>query len=430
MIRFRMLATKKYSGPCMVGTLLLLWVLAPAAWAARLILKIQAANPSDHVQPVEIRTSLPERITTNDIINLAGLNLGYDVKSDTYYVYGTLELRPREIAVREVELIDIWRLDEDDLRGLAVLADRIGAMLATTPHVTEAAETRNKVQEGVTAILTRQAEARISLVAPVVHIQAYETNLKALQVVKQHVGRMENLALASGLNPGDRLIGDDRAAAAPRREVHLPEAYGEAVVKITVQNTSPTLRRQISVQRHLPPEVMVEDVIDAGQLSVRHDAREQLTYVYADALEIGPMETLTFDVRIRDKWNVNVPRMSFLGDKINTLRMTTAGRTGLAAVDNMLNDAEAQLATLAQESGPDVFSPAYVAFYRRQADRLDAIERGLNRIDSALKPLETKRGFSMPAPDKRTTWLVIYAILGFLALISLLFFLRWFVKSA
>jgi len=54
----------------------------------------------------------------------------------------------------------------------------------------------------------------------------------------------------------------------------------------------------------------------------------------------------------------------------------------------------------------------------------------VNRIDAALKPLSPQLGFKIPAPDKRTTWLVIYAILGFLALISLLFFLRWFARSS
>lgn len=408
---------------------LLFALLTLPATAAKLILRLQAANPTDKPRPVEIRTSLPERITTNDIISLAGLNLGYDVQSDTYYVYSTITLGPKEIAVRDVELDDIWQLDEASLKNLASRSAQMVPMLEATVHAADALEAGARVESGVAAMLARQEENRISRVSPTKHIQAYEANLKTMQDVKQHVGQIENLIMAAGMNPGERLIGEDKSALPPRRDAHLPVAFGEAVVKITVMNSSPVQTRQIPVKWELPPEVMVEDVLDAGGLSIRYDAKDKLTVVYADALEIGPQESKTFDVRIRDKWNVNGPRIAFLQGKVGELRVTTSGRNSLGAVENMLNDAEMRLTATATEVGPDALSPAYIAFYRRQADRLDGIERDLNRIDSALRPLETKRGFAIPAPDKKTTWLVIYAILGFLAVMSLLFFFRWFVKS-
>ena len=409
--------------------LLVIAFLALPAVAGKLVLKIQVANKADHPQPVEVRSSLPARITTNDIINLAGLNLGYDVKGDSYYVYGTIELGPKAIAVREVELNDIWRLEDESVNALTVRAAQMNAMLVSTAHAVESSDLAARVDSGVSAILARQAENRISLVSPIRHIQAYEANLKALREVRQHVGRIENLVLASGMNPGETLIGEDRSAAVPSRGVHIPASFGEAVVKISVMNSSTVQSRKIQVRRELPPEVNLDDVIDAGGLSVQYDSKENLTYVYADSLEVGPMETKTFDVRIRDKWNINSPRFDFLQEKIGALRVTTSGRTSLAAVENMLNDAESRLTAAAAEKGPDALSPAYIAFYRRQSDRLDSIEQDLNRIDSALRPLDTKRGFTIPAPDKKTTWLVIYAILGFLAVLSLLFFFRWFSKS-
>ncbi len=399
------------------------------AFAGRLIVRIQAANTSDQPKAVPVRASLPARVTTNDIVNLGGLNLGYDVKSDTYYVSGTLDLAPREIAVREIEINDIWLLDEAKVSLLSDYARQMVSMLSSTAYASDSAEVASRVEIAVSEILQRQSENRISRVSPVRHIQAYEENLNALQEVRSQIGELENQALASGINPGETLLGDDRRAAAPRREGHRPASYGEAVVRITVMNSSSVQSRSIPVRRELPPEVTIEDVIDAGGLSIRYDPKERLTVVYADEIEIEPQETQTFDVRIRDKWNVNGPRIDFLQEKTADLRMATSGRNRLAAIDNMLETSASRLAAVAAEQGPDTFSPAYISFYRRQADRLDAIESDLNRIDSALRPLDTRRGFSIPAPDKKTTWLVIYAILGFLALISLLFFFRWFVKS-
>lgn len=411
--------------------LLFVFGLTAPVMAGRLVIKIQAANPHpENAQPVDVRASLPARVTTNDIINLAGLNLGYDVKSDSYYVHGTIQLAPKEIAVREVELEDIWLVDEAEVEALASRAASLAGLLAETPHGAAAAEARRDVESGVAMILERQAENRITQVSPVRHIQAYETNAKRLKAVRQQVGLIENLALASGINPGDTLVGDDRGAAAPRRDVHAPASFGEAVVKLTVRNTSPTENREVRIKHALPPEVMLDDVLDGNGLSVRFDSGEGVTSVYADALELAPQETKTFNVRIRDKWNINGPRIDFLVTKVSELRLVIADRRNLEAVVNMLDEADQRLVDVLAEKGPTTFTPAYIAFYRRQADRLDAIEQDLNRIDAALKPLETKRGFAIPAPDKKTTWVIIYAILGFLALISLLFFLRWFAKSS
>jgi len=431
MMLYRILETTLLRRFC-AGVLVLVFLSAASTCLAdRLVVKIQAANTSTNkTQSVPIRASLPARVSTNDIINLAGLNLGYDVKSDTYYVHGTIQLAPMEIVVREVELDDIWMIDEAQVKTLEARAAQLTGQLASTKHGSTAQKASDAVKQGVATILERQTENRITRVSPVRHIQAYESNLKTLQDVRQNVGQIENLALAEGINPGDTLVGDDRSAAAPRRDVHLPVAFGEAVVKITVKNTSPAQPRRIPIRHELPPEVTLDDVLDSNGLSIRFDPQEGVTSVYADTLELAALETKTFDVRIRDKWNINGPRIDFLVAKIGELRVVIADRSNLEAVVKMLDEAEARLKEVTVEKGPEGLTPAYIAFYRRQADRLDAIEQVVNRIDAALKPLSPQLGFKIPAPDKRTTWLVIYAILGFLALISLLFFLRWFARSS
>jgi hypothetical protein len=401
-----------------------------AASGGKLVLKIQAVNKSDSPQPVEIRSSLPSRVTVDDIIDQAGLNLGYDVKSDTYYVFDTVQLAPKEIFVREVEIRDIWEIPDEDIDSLRKRAETLASLLAGSRRSAEATEQRSLVETRCGEMIARQSDNRITVVSPIRHIQAYEQNLKALQEVRQSVGRLENLAMAEGINPGEELIGEDRNAAAPRRDIHFPKEYGEAIVKITVHNSSESRVRKIDVRRDMAPEITIDDVLDDGGLAVRYDPKARVTYVFKDDLEVPPKETVTFEVRIRDKWNINGERIQFLREKVSELQVMTSGRDKIDAVEATLKDAEETLGRITEEKGPDTLSPAYIAFYRRQADQLDEVERALNRVDSALKPLETKRGFDIPAPDKKTTWLIIYVILGFLAVVSLLFFLRWYVRSA
>jgi endo-1,4-beta-mannosidase len=72
----------------------------------------------------------------------------------------------------------------------------------------------------------------------------------------------------------------------------------------------------------------------------------------------------------------------------------------------------------------------YVAFYRDQARRLREIERKIERIKAQQQPsVGQRRGFSTKAPSEKTTWLVIWIILGFLAVMALLSMLRWMVRT-
>ncbi len=429
-ILMRSLSIGRMLRPFGAVTLLLVCCAVPAI-AGKLVLEIRVGNPSDETKTVPIRSSLPERITSDDIIDDGGLNIGYDVKSDTYYVHDTVQLAPRVIdKVFRVTMRDIWVIDQEQLDAYRKRAGVLADALSGSEYSKESGDERSKIEKRSEEILARQDENGITSVSPISHIQAYESNMKVLTDLKQSVGRMENLAMSAGVNPGDYLIGDDLNAAIPRRDIHFPEQYGEAIVKITVSNSSSTRARTVDVRREMPPEISIDDVLDAGGLAVRYDARERLTYVFKDDVEVPANDSVTFEVRIRDKWNVNADRIAFLHEKANALIVVTSGRDNIEAVENTLNGALETLGNVAKEVGPETLSPSYIAFYRRQADRLDDVERELNRVDSALKPLDTKRGFDMPAPDKKTTWLIIYIILGFLALVSLLFFLRWYVRSS
>jgi len=236
--------------------------------------------------------------------------------------------------------------------------------------------------------------------------------------------------MAAGLNPGESLIRFDVNQSIPRNDAHAPTYYGEAVMRITVHNPSASRSIKPDIRRDLPPELSVDDVLESGGLEVRYDSKEKLAYLFKYNLEMQPMETITYVVRIRDKWNINGDRMQFLQDKANDLLQDSSGRNNIEAVINTLNGAVEDLGEIMKTSGPTELNPAYIAFYRRQSDKLDDVEHILNRVDSSLKPLHTNLGHSMPAPDKKTTWLIIYVILGFLAVMSLLFFLKWYVRSS
>jgi ABC-type Na+ efflux pump permease subunit len=100
-------------------------------------------------------------------------------------------------------------------------------------------------------------------------------------------------------------------------------------------------------------------------------------------------------------------------------------------VENAIDGIMADLSVIIGEVGPSKVDDQYVAFYRAQAERVALVEQRINRVESALKPIErtVRFGFKVKPPSEKTTWALIYIILGFLGLFSVLFFLRWFGKS-
>jgi len=398
--------------------------------ASQLLLRIKAVNPIEKSQPVKIRSNLPQGVKPEDVIELDGLEIAYDVQNDIYYVHKEVPLGPKAVEVFDVTIKDIWVLSDSLLEKLEQRARILVAMLVAEESYDSANALRRQVDDGIQRIREHQAANMIKPgVLPIQHIAAHEANLKTLGRIKRDVGHIENLVLATGQDPG-ALVGDDESALRIRRDVGFPE-YGTAVIQVSVENTSPTETRPIDVKHYLPQEVAPDDILNAGGLSIATDPESGLSYVYIDDITLEPRQIQVFDVTIRDKWNVNTPRLNSLRNNASNLLSRITEKQMFESIETSLVGIISDLSRIQGEKGPETLSPEYVAFYRDQANRLDDLETRINRVQAALIPIEeTQRlGFDLEPPSMRTTWLVIWIILVFLAFLSLLFFLRWYGKT-
>ncbi len=417
-----------------------LWLALGLALAAtvcradKLVLRIRAANRADEVQTVQVRSNLPARAGTNDVISLGGLQLGYDVQNDVYYVHGEVELGPREIRVYDVEMRDVWVVDAAGLDAIEAHARDLAGKLAGGDAAENGAGLLAEIEKNLAAVRQLQDENAISRgVRPIQHIRAYEENLETLKRVRTDLGYLENLVLGAGRDVGE-LMGDVKEAPLPEGVPSLPAGdYQTAVIRISVRNTSPRETREgVPVERNLPAEIELQDVLDAGELEVGVRPGTGTVYVHTRIEQLGPGESKTFEVRIRDRWNTTAVRVADLRRRTDDLRQRTGSLDKYAAVGEALGRIREELAALEAAEGPAEVDDAYVAFYRRQAGELNRIEQRIARIETALRPVDrsTRYGFgNVKPPTMKTTWMIIYVILGFLALVSLLFFLRWYGKG-
>jgi hypothetical protein len=415
------------------AAILMVGTVASPVRAEKVILRIRAGNPLNRPQPVEIKSVLPEGISTNHILSTGGLDVGYDVDSGNYYVHRTVDLGPKEIAEFNVELQDIWTISEAELEGYRQKARVMAASLKGRAGLfADAERLRQSVEQGVQAVIEAQGRTSLGSGAdPIDHIRAYQANLELLTRAKKDVARIENLVIAAGGDPGALVTPATTGSAAARLVEAPPPKYGTATITITARNTSTSGVRRVFLRQDLPLDVELQDVLDPAGLSVAVDPKSGATYVYREGLEIEPLQSAVFAVKIRDKWNVHAERLRLVREAAQDTRKRIADLKKFPAVEAKLGELIGELGALEAEPGPATVNEAYVAHYRSQGRRLDQIAEQVERIKSILQPVQGQRwGVSnVKPPTPKTTWLLIYGILGFLALLTVVFMLRWMVRG-
>jgi hypothetical protein len=424
--------TGRHRTACVFALCLFALGVCMQANAGTIVLRILATNPSDKPQTVQVKSNLPPRVGTNDIVSLGDLELGYDVKNGVYYVHKEAALDPGQTATYDVEIRDIWMIPEKDLADLGAQSKSLVAKMTGHKLYESAQALQRDIARQVDQIAAaRDAGLMKPGVKPIDHIRAYEASLKALGSVRRDLGRLENLVLGAGRDPG-AILGEVQGERIDKPAPVMPAGTPPtAVIRIMVSNPSPEEKRTVPIRRDLPPEIRLEDILDAGGLEAAVDSSTQLCYVHKDEVTIEPKQTVTFDVQVRDKWNVNRPRIESLKAFSTNMLVRITRKEKFASVARTLRGLIGDLDAIAAETGPTELTDGYVAFYREQARRVSDVEQKIDRIASALRAIEktARFGFPVKPPSMKTTWLIIYIILGFLAVVSLLFFLRWFGRS-
>lgn len=412
-----------------------LTMIAGVSLADSVVLRIRAINPSKaEKQSVEVKSFLPKPAGPDDVINAAGLDVAYDVAAKTYAVRKTVELNPGETRTFEVQLKDIWVIPEATLAEV----EQHGAALTTALKGTAQGDTASRVggvvAEGVKTVKERQNAYAVGAVKPIDHIRAYESNMEALDRIRRDIGMLENLAIAAGKDPG-KILGRP-SAQPPTDEVRSEGSTGQVVViHIKVTNPSLTEKKKVPLRRDFPAEIKPTDVMDAGVLQVHFDSGRNMTYVFSEGVELGPQESKVFDVKVRNPWMGAAEKTGQLEARAKALldlcERTEAYKSVAKDVESSLKDLDA----IRSAKGPEAMSEDYVAFARRQAERLAAIEARVLRVEELFQPrAKPQNVFDAPVlnvrpPSSKTTWIIIYIILGFLGVVSLLFYLRWYGKS-
>jgi hypothetical protein len=86
---------------------------------ATITLRVVAVNPSEEsTQAVPIKVYLPVEVKPESIIYKEDMEVAYDAQLGTYYVFGEYQLKPKEVLEKEVEIKDVWVIEETQIMSL------------------------------------------------------------------------------------------------------------------------------------------------------------------------------------------------------------------------------------------------------------------------------------------------------------------------
>lgn len=148
---------------------------------AGITLRVVAVNPADNEQTVPIKVYLPMETKPEDIIYKEDLEVGYDTQQGSYYVHGEYTLKPKEVLEKEVELKDIWVIDETQIASLRQEGKDIVEAFKKTDYSEKAALLYQSIDKKLNEVAEMQ---KASSVSPGYHISNYRNSLSLLNSAK------------------------------------------------------------------------------------------------------------------------------------------------------------------------------------------------------------------------------------------------------
>lgn len=391
----------------------LLLAQASEVLAGKVVLNIRVVNPSDQPQMKEVIQPLPKGLTSNDIISLDGMELRYDSAQTSYCVRAEQELGPKQSVTFEVEVNDVWVIPGDELAQLERHAKKLGGMIKGADQSGRCAMLEAAITNGLSLIALNQAGNEAARVGAERHIDAFVRDSKQLAGIRAMVAELEDIVAGTGRDPGRITFSHGE-----RGPVGAPGSLRNTTTfRVIVMNISTNESRSVRVLQYLPPEVGAGDIVEAGGLQVKPDPAKGACCLFKDGVELKPGESITYNVIVKDKWNVNGNRIERLKARSVALWTRCKALDRNKSIEPQLAGVIDALRTVVEERGPETLDQRYIDYYKTQTKSLDIIEEYLDRFDRVMPGTV---GYN-PA---RYAWLAIYAVVIFLVLFSALVFIR------
>lgn len=435
------------------------------AYAEAVKLKMIVANPSEtEVKTVPVKFYVPKEIKPEDITNRGKFEVGYDFEKSLYYVYQEVTLEPKESITLEIGMNDVWVIPAQEIEALRQQADKVLAALKDSEYYNQAKILTASVSSRLDAILQKQTQSDLSVEE---RIFQYNADIAVLKDIKKDIAILEDLAMeVGGLQgvPASGLLGEDASSGKLASIENIsPDIENARTVKFQIELSNSSAEKKIMpLKYYLPIEVKPEYIVNKGELDAAYDYQKSIYYVYKDAVNLAPNEKKEFIIEVKDVWRIPVQLIEVLKAHTEKLSAMLAGSEYKEFAKSLNDKIISELDDIKTAQGlPPKSVERHIGDYRLNLERLNEVKKDIAKLEKLVtqtsgsvgvalaegqgtkvkgqksggglrgaKGLEMvgKSIFRGKAPDATTSWKIIWLIVGFLAVVSFLFFILWWTQ--
>jgi len=174
---------------------------------SKVIIPVEIVNPSN-TEPQEVPVSyfLPEEVRGADVVDPAGLEMGYDFSKERYYVYkDNITLPAGDRRVFEVVVRDKWMVDKAELLALKIHAEKMVASLEGMAEFRTVREIGNDALKNIYTLLEHKGTDELTKE----YVARYRSDVDKFQNIKKDLTKMEEMLNKAGVMPEVTIVDEE-----------------------------------------------------------------------------------------------------------------------------------------------------------------------------------------------------------------------------
>jgi hypothetical protein len=390
---------------------------------------VLAANPDDTSMKAPIIYYLPAEIKPDDVLDAQGMDVKYDADKKSYFLTKEIDLGPKETKSLNVTVKNVWMVRTEEF---AAARDSIAQKmqgLAGTKYEQTSGLLVQKVNDRLDSIENAQKKSRERGDSLRKQIELYRANVKQLEQINQEISTIEAIRRAEEESKGET-----------------------ATIKfqITAENPSDETMT-MNVQSTLPQEITADDILNKLDFDLIYDDMAQ-QFSLTKQESFAPKEVKKFTITIRNIWHIPQNELDFMKEQTDRLMENIEGsafegyaRQNAESIYELLKQIQEQQ-TLVQDSK---LIEDHQRAYAINSQRLVLIKKKIQELQDLLLDVSEKKDTSVVdqvqnmilqkllklrdmllqklgyKPDRTTTWMIIFGICVFLALLAVGFYMVW-----
>ncbi len=377
-----------------------------------------------------IKYYLPSELHPEDVVETGGLKIDYDLERSAYFLYGSVELAPKETRTIRIEVKDVWHVTPEEVDILGKQIDENLAALEGTDYFESGKILRDAIVNRLEFILVQQATFSENLERRIEEYRAFVEELKEIR---------KNALSAAYLKSTPRDIEEQKTVK----------------FIIEVKNPSTTDKKKVKQKHFLPVEVRAEHVLDAQRFEIRFDENKQQAFLTKEE-EFSPGQTKRYEIVLKDIWSIPQGRVDVLKERAQIALDGVKGSNYEEGAQFIFDESIHELGDIENSQQDRSDMKKYVGAYRVNKDRFKTAEENVTKLEMMLASVQAKkleefekgkvknilqkmqalRGVMAISqaifgkkPSINMTWKVIWGILIFVAFFTALHFFTWWGKA-